>query len=77
MSAGIAALALAASYIPQLISIGTNVAPLIVSLREALNNIGTDQVKSTEEFKALDATVAGFESDFQDAVAQHMASVNK
>lgn len=75
MSAVIAALALAASYIPQLISIGVNVAPLVVKLREALNNIGTDQVKSTDEFKELDAIVADYEGEFKDAVAAHLAAV--
>lgn len=77
MSAIIAVLSLAASYIPQLIQIGMDVAPLISGLRKAVDQIGTDVSPTDEEFKALDATVAGYEAEFKDAVAAHLKAVGE
>jgi len=75
MSAIIAALALAASYIPQLVEIGVNVAPLVVGLRNAIANLGTPEAPDAAAFASLDATVSGYETQFADAVAAHNALV--
>jgi hypothetical protein len=55
----------AMTYVPKLIQIGEDVAPLVTQARSALANIGTPTSETAEQFAALDALVAGYESQLQ------------
>ena len=72
-------LATAASYVPKLIKIGADVAPLIAGIRSSMTEIGKvdPQIKSSEQFQMLDQIVIGFEADFKDAVAEHLRRVGE
>ncbi len=62
--------------IPVAIEAGKDVAPLIAAAAKALDALGADDdVRSTEEFQAVQATRLKYETDFQDAVAAHLAAV--
>lgn len=55
----------AITYIPKLIELEQDVAPLIADARAALAQIGTPTTETAEQFAALDAQVAGYEQQLQ------------
>lgn len=58
-------IATAMTYVPKLIQIGEDVAPLVGQARAALANIGTPTSETAEQFAALDALVSGYEAQLQ------------
>lgn len=75
----ISTLATMATFIPKLIEIGVDVAPLIAGMRQSISQIGASQpeMKSAAEFQALDQIVSKYESDFEAAVQAHMNQVGQ
>lgn len=58
-------IATAMTYVPKLIQLGEDVAPLIASARAGLAAIGTGTSETDEQFAELDALVAGYEQQLQ------------
>lgn len=58
-------IATAMTYVPKLIEIGEDVAPLITQARAALANLGTPTSETADQFAALDALVLGYEAQLQ------------
>ncbi len=61
---------LSAPYIQLAIDVGTDVAPFVSSLRNALTEIGSPDVVDTAEFKAAQEAIAPFEAHIQEAAAR-------